>query len=135
MRRKMLNFPRKILVFGLPGSGKTSFADDLRDSYVEQGYQVRRYNADVVREEFNDWDFSPKGRERQARRMHYLSTYSSSPIVIVDFVAPTEEIRSLFYDTHVLIWMNTIRESRFEDTNKVFETPLKYNYEITRFWK
>lgn len=131
----MFNLPLKVLVFGLPGSGKTTFADDLRDSYVEQGYTVRRYNADVIRNEYNDWDFSSEGRMRQARRMLNLSINCNDQISIVDFVAPTEEIRSMFYDSHILIWMNTIQFGRFEDTNKLFQTPSVYNFEISKFWK
>jgi adenylylsulfate kinase len=113
----------RILVMGLPGSGKTTLAKKL----VELLNSIW-YNADEVRKLYNDWDFSAEGRLRQARRMYELST-SSYGDVVCDFVAPTEEIRTI-YNADLTIWMDTIEESRFEDTNSIFENPTKYDFRI-----
>ena len=53
----------KILIMGLPGSGKTYLAERLQP-LLEAAW----YNADKVREMANDWDFSPEGRIRQSMR-------------------------------------------------------------------
>lgn len=108
---------------GLPGSGKTTLAKKLVELLG-----CSWYNADEVREMYNDWDFSPEGRLRQARRMYDLSTTVDGH-VICDFVAPTEEIRNI-YDADLTVWMNTIDESRFADTNSIFESPTKYKFRI-----
>ena len=120
----------KILICGLPGSGKTWLAQRLHERFKGSMW----YNADVIRETFNDWDFSPEGRLRQATRMKTLADVDCehNKIVICDFVAPTEEIRSLF-NADKTIWMNTIQEGRFEDTNKVFIAPTKYDIVIDKF--
>lgn len=117
----------KILIFGLPGSGKTTLAKRLSD-IIECDW----YNADVIRQEYNDWDFSKEGRIRQSNRMQELSNYSTKPYVICDFVAPTEEIRNRF-NSDISIWMNTISSSRYEDTNNVFQIPTKVDLEINNF--
>ena len=49
---------------GLPGSGKTTLANELGPML-----KAKRLNADEVRKEANDWDFSEEGRKRQAKRM------------------------------------------------------------------
>ena len=105
----------RILVFGLPGSGKTTFARQLSAGHAY-------FNADEVRKMFNDWDFSAEGRTRQAQRMGCLSSLVDGHAV-VDFICPFDEDR-LEYD--VRVWMNTINKGRFDDTNKMFEKPTHY---------
>jgi hypothetical protein len=107
----------KILVMGLPGSGKTTLATELAKQ-LNAAY----FNADDVRKMFNDWDFSEEGRIRQAARMSQLSQLSSQPHAIADFVCPTPETRAAF-SPEFIIYMNTIEEGRFEDTNKIFTAP------------
>jgi cytidyltransferase-like protein len=107
----------KILVMGLPGSGKTTLAKVLAEN-LDAAY----FNADEVRKMFNDWDFSEAGRTRQAKRMSKLCEISSTRISVVDFVCPLEHTRRIF-DAHFTIFMDTIDAGRFEDTNKVFERP------------
>ena len=109
----------KVLVFGLPGSGKSTLAEPLAE--VVEGVWI---NADTVREKYNDWDFSVEGRMRQASRMRHLADGVSmaGKIAITDFVCPFQKARDEFEPDYV-IWMNTITEGRFEDTNKAFETP------------
>ena len=114
---------------GLPGSGKTTLAEEL-SRITEYPF----YNADLVRSEYDDWDFSPEGRERQLQRMISLSNKAleTSEGVICDFVCPFEEGREKF-NPDVLIWMDTIEKGRFPDTNKIFEEPQKYNLRIKNF--
>jgi len=119
----------KILVMGLPGAGKTYLANELQKELHNRGFVVEWFNADEVRERFNDWDFSEEGRIRQGRRMSDLAEKSSADFVISDFVAPLPDMRDA-YSANVTIWLDTIDESRFEDTNKIFVPPLKYDYRI-----
>lgn len=121
----------KILIMGLPGSGKTTLARHLFTN-IKKKATIQWFNADTVREIFNDWDFSEQGRINQAKRMKVLAEDSGTDYVICDFVAPTEEIRKIF-DADLTIWLNTIDEGRFEDTNKVFEKPSHVDIEIDHF--
>ena len=110
----------RVLIFGLPGSGKTYLAKRLVEILGDADW----HNADAIRELFDDWDFSPEGRARQMKRMqdYCVKTVGKGKYAIADFVCPTNELRKTFEPDYV-IWMNTIDEGRFEDTNKVFEAP------------
>tara|TARA_X000000950_G_scaffold59312_1_gene71939 strand:+ start:1570 stop:1986 length:417 start_codon:yes stop_codon:yes gene_type:complete len=116
----------KILVMGLPGSGKTYLTERLVPLI-----QAAWYNADKVREMANDWDFSDNGRSRQSNRMKTFADFekSNGRMVICDFVCPTKETRANF-DADITIWMDTIEEGRFEDTNKIFQRPENVTYHI-----
>tara|TARA_R110000772_G_scaffold51773_1_gene118798 strand:- start:17 stop:400 length:384 start_codon:yes stop_codon:yes gene_type:complete len=109
-----------ILIFGLPGSGKSTFAKKLAAD------KLSYFNADQIRTIFNDWDFTEEGRVRQAQRMFGLTAYALGHCV-VDFVCPFDEWRD---DYDIKVWMNTIQKGKFEDTNKMFEKPTKVDYEI-----
>ena len=119
----------KILIMGLPGSGKTYLAQRLQPLL-----NAAWFNADKVREMANDWDFSPEGRTRQSLRMKALADYESDNdrIVICDFICPTSETRKMF-KPDIVIWLDTIKEGRFEDTNKLFEEPEKVDFRITEW--
>ena len=119
----------KILICGLPGSGKTTLAKPLAKSL-----KAVWMNADAVRTQYNDWDFSKEGRMRQADRMKYLSdvVVEAGQIVVADFICPTEETRKEF-DADFTVWMDTIKKGRFDDTNAMFESPTNYNYRITKW--
>ena len=112
---------------GLPGSGKTTLANEL-DKLIKS----KRLNADEIRKEANDWDFSEEGRVRQAKRMaeFAMKLKNEGHYVIADFVAPTPEARSLF-PADFIVWVDTIKKGRFEDTNQMFVKPEKYDFHVT----
>lgn len=110
----------KILIMGLPGSGKTTLARELSYHFL-----IPHHNADTYREYNDDWDFTDFSRARQARRM-------SLQWGILDFVCPTEVLRKITAPTHI-IWMDTIKSGRYEDTNKIFEEPSNYDWKITQW--
>ena len=114
---------------GLPGSGTTTLAEILAPMY-----NAVWLNADKVREEANDWDFSDEGRKRQALRMKTLAqeAVDNNRNVVADFVCPTPKTRDEFGADYV-IWMDTIKEGRFEDTNKVFVAPENYDFRVNHF--
>lgn len=115
----------KILIMGLPGAGKTTLADALHKTMTNALW----LNADVVRKAYNDWDFSYSGRERQAQRMANMANESDALYVISDFVCPLPEYRDL-YDPDILVWVDTIKAGRFEDTNKTFIPPEEYDLRV-----
>ena len=120
----------KVLIFGLPGSGKTTLAKPFAE--LIGGVHI---NADEVRGHYDDWDFTPEGRMRQAQRMRHLSdgVVRAGKIAVTDFVCPTEKTRQEF-DPDFTIWMDTINEGRFEDTNRMFESPPECDYHVSEWF-
>lgn len=144
---------KRILIMGLPGSGKTYFAERLKKYLEENGdmekidpqrfimyegvppkhfydVNVDWFNADEIRRRFNDWDFSREGRIRQSLRMFEFALKCTGDYVICDFVAPLPEMRHNF-KADWTIWMDTIDQGRYEDTNKAFVPPDMYDFRIT----
>ena len=119
--------PKKILIMGLPGSGKTTLASKLVPLI-----KAKWLNADQIRSEANDWDFSIEGRKRQADRMNKFANkfLEDGFNVVADFVCPTEKTRKDF-NADIVRWVDTIKKGRFEDTNKMFEEPKKFHYRVT----
>jgi len=123
-----------ILIMGLPGAGKTTLANELATLI-----KTKRLNADEVRRAADDWDFSEEGRKRQAKRMSdsAVKLKSEGNNVIADFICPTPEARSLFPADYT-IWVDTIKKSRFDDTNAMFVKPENYDFHVTtqdaKFW-
>jgi len=137
----------RILIMGLPGSGKTFFAERLKVYLENHGnnclaritgdvpYPVLKskvdwFNADEIRRRFNDWDFSHEGRIRQSLRMFEFSLKCTGDYAICDFVAPLPEMRHNF-KADWTIWLDTIDKSKYEDTNKIFVPPDIYDFRIT----
>ena len=120
----------KILIFGLPGSGKSTLAEPF--AKLVGGIWL---NADAVRKEYDDWDFTPEGRMRQAQRMKFLAdgVVKAGKIAIADFVCPTEAARAEF-NPDFTVWMDTIKAGRFEDTNKMFEKPASFDYHVAEWF-
>ena len=113
---------RIILIYGLPGSGKTTLANKI----FQKLQSSEHLNGDQLRTKYNDWDFSEKGRLRQAKRMINLAKKSTKQWVILDFVCPLKSFRNII-NSEIKIFMNTKKSGRFSDTNKIFEINLKEN--------
>ena len=115
---------------GLPGSGKTTLAEKLQIELHKNG-PCEWVNADELRKEVDDWDFSEAGRQRQAIRMRAIAdrAVAAGFTIICDFVCPTRELRELF-DADITIWLDTIPRGRYADTNRVFEKPTEEEYDI-----
>jgi len=118
---------KRILIMGLPGAGKTTLALNLTNYLQPDAIWL---NADEVRKKYDDWDFSSEGRLRQSTRMRELADRAGTKYVIADFVCPLPEMRGI-YDPHFTVWVDTIREGRFEDTNRAFVAPDYYNIRVT----
>jgi len=118
---------KKILIMGLPGAGKTTLAKLLVPMF-----NAVWLNADQVRKEADDWDFSEMGRSIQTNRMKRLAdkAIQDNRNVVADFVCPTEHTREDF-NADYIIWVDTIKESKFEDTNKMFEQPKNFDFKVT----
>ena len=112
---------------GLPGAGKTTLANELAPLL-----KAKRVNADEIRKAADDWDFSEEGRIRQSKRMaeNAIKLKNEGNYVIADFICPTPEARNLF-PADIIIWVDTIKEGRFDDTNQMFVKPEKYDFHVT----
>ena len=119
----------KILVMGLSGSGKSTFAEPISKALF-----ATRISANQVREKYDDWDFSTEGRIRQSQRMKHLSdgVVMAGGVAVADFICPTEETRREF-DADFTIWMATIGVGKYEDTNRIFIEPKDYNIRISKW--
>ena len=120
----------RILIMGLPGAGKTTLAEALRNLIQDNNKTVEWFNADLVRQTYDDWDFSDEGRIRQSLRMRELADKMNSNFIICDFVCPLPIMRDNF-NADFVIWVDTIKQGRYKDTNQVFVVPDKYDVKVT----
>ena len=121
----------KILIMGLPGAGKTFLAKKMIYVLESHNKKLCWFNADEVREMYNDWDFSEEGRIRQSLRMRDLADHNKHvDYVICDFVAPMQSMRDNF-EADWVIWVDTISKGRYADTNALFQQPLSYDFRVT----
>jgi len=120
----------KVLIFGLPGSGKSTLAKPFAD--LIGGVHI---NADEVRTKYDDWDFTPEGRIRQAQRMKHIAdgVVMAGKVAVADFVCSTENARSEFNPNYT-VWMDTIEKGMYEDTNAMFEKPEKVDYHVAKWF-
>ncbi len=119
---------RKILIMGLPGAGKTTLAKALSPMI-----KAVHFNGDELRTNINnDLSFSLEDRKEQARRLGWLCdcVANAGHNVIADFVCPTKETRDAFGPAFV-VWVDRIGESRFADTNRIFEPPTYFDVRVT----
>ena len=120
----------RILIMGLPGAGKTYLAQHILDHLQAANRTVSWFNADDIRKKYDDWDFSEAGRIRQSKRMRDLADQSGTDYAICDFVAPLKAMRDN-YKADWTVWVDTIREGRYADTNAMFDEPEVYDFRIT----
>jgi adenylylsulfate kinase len=124
---------------GLPGAGKTTLAEQL-----QKKLKCVWYNADEIRNHINrDLGFTDEDRIEHATRMGRLCdiVLRADRYVIADFVCPTEDTRRVF-NADFTIWLDTIKEGRYENTNKLFEEPNyvqltidTWNYDVNQLVK
>jgi adenylylsulfate kinase len=123
---------RKILIMGLPGAGKTTLA-----RVVAARLNAVHFNADEVRAHVNkDLGFSESDRAEHASRMGWLcdQVVKTGGFAVSDFICPTPETRSAFVlgGSVLIVWVDRIDVSRFEDTNRIFVPPESYDIRVTR---
>jgi adenylylsulfate kinase len=111
---------KKILIMGLPDSGKTTLAKLLAPMF-----NAVLLNEDEVRKEANDWDFSEMGRSIQKNRMKRLAdeAIQNNRNVIADFDCSIEHTREDL-NADYIIWMDTIKESKLEP-------PKNFDFKVT----
>ena len=123
---------KTILVLGLPGSGKTTFAKRLHKHLPDS----MRLNGDVIRDLYQDYDFSIEGRIRQARRLRMLAfdglLAPNTKYVIIDFVCPLSAQLEIINPNYI-IWINTVIRSQYEDTDNLFTNPNCFDLEIPNY--
>jgi len=86
-----------IWLTGLPGSGKTTIANNLLITLRERGLKVELFDGDEVRKQLSpDLGFTKKDRELHARRVVYLSKILARNGIasIVSLISPYIEFRA-----------------------------------------
>lgn len=91
------------------------------------------FNNDEIRKNINrDLGFSERDRVEQARRMGWLcdKVAHTGTFAIADFICPTQDTRRAFGDAFI-VFVDVCRDSRYEDTKKMFQPPASWDYKIT----
>lgn len=123
-----------ILVMGLPTSGKSTLSSELCQELKLKNKKVVWLNADKLRSTHDDWDFTEEGRTRQAKRMHmYTRVFEldKPDFIICDMVCALESQREMIYPDY-MVWVDTVKQSPYENTNKAFEPVTDYDYRVDR---
>jgi len=115
---------------GLSGAGKTTLAEKVVRGLRGYGCDVTWLNSNEIRTLTNNWDFSEEGRILQAYTLRRLANDSPTDIVVVDFIAPLAQQRSIF-NADFIVWVDTIGSSQYTDTDSIFESPTVVNYYIS----
>jgi hypothetical protein len=121
-----------IQILGLPGSGKTTLANALKERI-----NAIHLNADRVRATVNsDLKFTEKDRTENARRLGEMAKLLSEQghVVIVDFICPTKKTREAFGTPDIKIALDTIYSSRFPDTDIMWMPVVDADYTFYE-WK
>ena len=110
---------KKILIMGLPGSGKTSLARLLAPMF-----NAVLLNEDEVRKEANDFDLTDIGRSIHTNRMKRLAdeAIQNNRNVIADFECTDDERKD--FNADYIIYMDTIKESKLEP-------PSNFDFKVT----
>src|ERR687895_700613 len=79
-----------------------------------------------------DLGFELKDRVEHARRLGWLcdEIVKSGAYVVADFICPTAETRAAFGEAFI-VWVDRIKTGRFDDTNRIFEPPTRYDIRVT----
>jgi adenylylsulfate kinase len=117
----------KVLIFGLANTGKSYLSTRLKSAFADK--RVAYFNADEIREKYNDWDFSDEGRKRQAQRAVDFGKQDVD-LIMWDFICPFQSARDAL-GADLVIWMNTNQSSKYKDTDAVFERPEHCDIEVT----
>jgi hypothetical protein len=110
---------KKILIMGLPESGKTSLAKLLAPMF-----NAVLINEDEVRKEANDFDLSEVGRSIHTNRMKRLAdeAIQNNRNVVADFECTDDERKD--FNADYIIYMDTIKESKLEP-------PSNFDFKVT----
>ena len=110
---------KKILIMGLPESGKTSLAKLLAPMF-----NAVLINEDEVRKEANDFDLSEVGRSIHTNRMKRLAdeAIQNNRNVVADFECTDDERKD--FNADYIIYMDTIKESKLEP-------PKNFDFKVT----
>ena len=110
---------KKILIMGLPRSGKTSLAKLLAPMF-----NAVLLNEGEVRKEANDFDYSEIGRSIHTNRMKRLAdeAIQNNRNVVADFECTDDERKD--FNADYIIYMDTIKESKLEP-------PSNFDFKVT----
>lgn len=96
MKKYEIEKPFCLWFTGLPSSGKTTLAIEIKKELEEDGLKIVHLDGDILRDGLNsDLGFSKEDREENNRRVIYLSKLlvENGIPVVVSFISPYESIR------------------------------------------